>query len=193
MPPHFHLRTNKEGKNSLEIFTEQHEGLVEGGSNWLKDTSESCSVVAALIAGVAFATSSVIPGGSNEETGKPNYEGQPAFNAFAVTSLVALCFSVTALVMFLAILTSRKLAKDFRRDLPFKLLLGLSSLFISIASMLVAFCAAHFFVVKDKFKDILFPIYAATCLPVTFYAIAQFPLYVDLLRTIFTEVPRPID
>ena len=127
MPLHFHLRTNQEGKNSLEIFTEQHEGLVEGGSNWLKDTSESCSVVAALIAGVAFATSNAIPGGSNEETGKPNYEGQPAFNVFAITSLVALCFSVTALVMFLAILTSRKLAKDFRRDLPFKLLLGLSS------------------------------------------------------------------
>ena len=59
--------------------------------------------------------------------------------------------------------------------------------------MLVAFCAAHFFVVKDKFKGILFPIYAATCLPVSFYAIAQFPLYVDLLGAIFITVPQPSD
>ena len=124
MPPHFHLRTNREGKNSLEIFTEQHEALVKDSSEWLNKISESCSVVGALVASVAFATSSSIPGGNNE-TGKQNYGSQPAFNVFAIASLMALFFSVTELIMFLAILTSRKLAQDFRRNLPLKLLLGL--------------------------------------------------------------------
>ncbi|KAK7333549.1 hypothetical protein VNO80_30324 [Phaseolus coccineus] len=188
VPEHFTFRSNKDKKTSGEIFKEKHKDMLKESSEWLKETSNSCSVVAALIAGVSFATSSSVPGGTDK--GKPELEGQPAFDTFAITSLVGLCFSVTALIMFLAILTSRKQAQDFRMSLPLKLLFGLSSLFVSISSMLVSFCAAHFFVLKDKYKNILFPIYIATCLPVTFYAVLQFPLYVDLLKAIFNKVPR---
>ncbi|KAI9119024.1 hypothetical protein K1719_009699 [Acacia pycnantha] len=189
-PTHFVFLTNKNDETPEQIFTRDHEKLVQSSSEWLKDTSESCSVVAALVAGVSFATSSQVPGGTDDETGKPRLEGQPAFELFAVTGLIGLCFSVTALVMFLSILTSRKQPKDFRRNLPLKLLLGLSSLFVSIASMLISFCAAHFFVLEDKFKKGVFPLYAATCLPVSFYAIAQFPLYMDLLKSIVRSVPQ---
>ncbi|BAT88896.1 hypothetical protein VIGAN_05254000 [Vigna angularis var. angularis] len=189
VPEHFTFRTNKDDKTGGEIFKQKHKDLVKESSEWLKETSNSCSVVAALIAGVSFATSSSVPGGTDK--GKPELEGQPAFDAFAIASLIGLCFSVTALIMFLAILTSRKQAQDFRKSLPLKLLFGLSSLFVSIASMLVSFCAAHFFVLKDKYKNILFPVYIATCLPVTFYAVVQFPLYADLLKAIFKKVPQP--
>ncbi|KAL2568744.1 hypothetical protein GLYMA_18G100200v4 [Glycine max] len=189
VPEHFAFRTNKDDKTAGEIFKQKHKDLVKESSEWLKETSNSCSVVAALIAGVSFATSSSVPGGT--EKGKPELEGQPAFDAFAIASLIGLCFSVTALIMFLAILTSRKQAQDFRKSLPLKLLFGLSSLFVSIGSMLVSFCAAHFFVLKDKYKNILFPVYIATCLPVTFYAVVQFPLYADLLKAIFKKVPQP--
>ncbi|KAK7316749.1 hypothetical protein RJT34_00434 [Clitoria ternatea] len=189
VPEHFIYRTNKEDKTAGEIFKQKHKDLVKESSEWMKETSNSCSVVAALIAGVSFATSSTLPGGT--ENGKPALEGQPAFDAFAIASLIGLCFSVTALIMFLAILTSRKQAQDFRKSLPLKLLFGLSSLFVSIASMLVSFCAAHFFVLKDQYKNILFPVYVATCLPVTFYAVVQFPLYFDLLKAIFKKVPQP--
>ena len=180
------FRINKEGKTPGEVFTQAHEKLVIDSSDWLKETSNSCSVVAALIAGVSFATSSSVPGGTNDQ-GKAPLEGHPAFAVFAVSSLASLCFSITALIMFLSILTSRKQAKDFRKDLPIKLLLGLSSLFLGIASTLVTFCSANFFMLEHKFKNILFPIYAATCLPVSFYAIAQFPLYVDLVIAIFIK------
>ncbi|XP_054790249.1 uncharacterized protein LOC129295726 [Prosopis cineraria] len=190
-PQHFLFLTNKKEETPEQIFTRDHQGLVKDSSDWLKDTSESCSVVAALVAGVSFATSSAVPGGTNDETGKPTLEQQPAFEVFAITALMGLCFSVTALIMFLSILTSRKLPRDFKRSLPLKLLLGLSSLFVSIASMLISFCAAHFFVLEDKFKTAVFPLYAATCLPVSFYAILQFPLYVDLLNSIVAKVPRP--
>ncbi|XP_014517200.1 uncharacterized protein LOC106774669 isoform X1 [Vigna radiata var. radiata] len=189
VPEHFTFRTNKDDKTGGEIFKQKHKDLVKESSEWLKETSNSCSVVAALIAGVSFATSSSVPGGT--DNGKPELEGQPAFDAFAIASLIGLCFSVTALIMFLAIMTSRKQAQDFRKSLPLKLLFGLSSLFVSIASMLVSFCAAHFFVLKDKYKNILFPVYIATCLPVTFYAVVQFPLYADLLKAIFKKVPQP--
>ncbi|KAM1808477.1 hypothetical protein ACFX11_031356 [Malus domestica] len=190
MPLHFFARHNEKGRTAKQIFTETHTTIVKAGGEWLTNTSESCSVVAALIATVAFATSTTVPGGIKEESGTPTLENQPAFDIFAIASLVALCFSVTAMVMFLSILTSRYQEKDFGKDLPRKLLVGLTSLFVSITTMLVSFCAGHFFVLKDKLKYAAFPVYAITCLPVTFFAMAQFPLYVDLIWATFKKVPQ---
>ncbi|KAK8630687.1 hypothetical protein V6N13_079468 [Hibiscus sabdariffa] len=190
MPVHFFPRYNKDNKTPKDIFTETHKQLVDKGGAWLTNTSESCSVVAALIATVAFATSTTVPGGVKSESGTPTLENHPAFDVFAISSLITLCFSVTAVVMFLSILTSRYQEMDFRIDLPRKLLLGLTSLFVSIASVLVSFCAGHFFILKDKLKYAAFPVYAATCLPVTLFAIAQFPLYLDLAWALFKKVPK---
>ncbi|KAF5930426.1 hypothetical protein HYC85_031299 [Camellia sinensis] len=189
MALHFFVHYNKANETPKDIFTKSHKDLVKQGGEWLTTTSNSCSVVAALIATVAFATASSVPGGNSSE-GKPTLENQPAFNVFAIASLVALCFSVTALVMFLAILTSRNQERDFRISLPRKLLLGLTSLFVSITAMLVSFCAGHFFVLKDELKFVAIPVYAVTCLPVTFFAIAQFPLYFDLMWAMFKNVPQ---
>ncbi|XWS09142.1 hypothetical protein CRYUN_Cryun40dG0060600 [Craigia yunnanensis] len=187
---HFLVHYNKKGQTAKQLFTETHKALLKDGSEWLTKTSESCSVVAALIATVAFATSATIPGGVSDETGKPVLINEPAFGTFAIASLVALCFSITALVFFLAILTSRFEEKDFAMKLPRKLILGLTSLFTSIAAMLVSFCAGHFFELRDKLKFAAFPIYTVTCLPISFFALAQLPLYFDLLQAIFKKVPQ---
>ena len=56
--------------------------------------------------------------------------------------------------------------------------------------MLISFCAAHFFVLQDKLKYGVFPIYAVPCLPITFFAMAQFPLYFDLIWATFKKVPQ---
>ncbi|KAJ6405673.1 hypothetical protein OIU84_013601 [Salix udensis] len=173
---------NHRSETPKEMFSKSHQDLVKSGGEWLTSTSQSCSVVAALIATVAFATSSTVPGGNEEKTGTPILENQIAFKVFAITSLIALCFSITSVIMFLAILTSRYEAKDFGNDLPIKVLLGLTSLFVSIAAILVCFCAGHFFVLSDELKFATFPLYGVACLPVTFFAIAQFPLYIDLIK-----------
>ncbi|KAL5561755.1 hypothetical protein UlMin_031502 [Ulmus minor] len=184
-PKHFFVRYNSEDKTPDEIFTKTHTELVKSGGEWMKKTAESCSLVAALIATVAFATSTALPGGVDDQSGKPHLETRPGFQVFAIASLIALCFSVTSLVMFLAILTSRYQEKDFGKNLPWKLLLGLTSLFVSIASILVSFCAGHFFVIEDTIRYAAFPVYAFTGVPVTFFAAAQFPLYFDLIRATF--------
>ncbi|KAJ8634953.1 hypothetical protein MRB53_009220 [Persea americana] len=121
----------------MEVFHEEHKEMVKEGVQWLTKTSESCSVVAALVALVAYASATTVPGGLKEGTGTPLLRGQPAFNIFIIASLLALCLSVTALTMFLSILTSRFQTSDFLRNLPRRLILGLSSLFVSIAAMLV--------------------------------------------------------
>lgn len=75
-------------------------------------------MVAALIATVAFATSATVPGGVDQTTGSPILGDEPGFNVFAIASLVSLCFSVTALIFFLTILTSWYQENDFAIDLP---------------------------------------------------------------------------
>nr|XP_012570549.1 uncharacterized protein LOC105851980 isoform X3 [Cicer arietinum] len=189
VPKHFTIKTNKKNKTAGETFKDKHNCLVQKGSEWLKTTSESCSVVAGLLAGVSFATSSTIPGGNKGDTGEPALEGKLPFDTFAMSSLIGLCFSVTALIMFLSILVSRKEAIDFRIDLPRKLLWGLSSLFLSIIAMFIAFCSGNFFLIDQKYKQIVLPIYIFTCFPVTLYAI----LYIELLRGILTKIPMRID
>ncbi|XP_041020515.1 ankyrin repeat-containing protein ITN1-like [Juglans microcarpa x Juglans regia] len=190
IPPNFVPRYNKERETPEEVFIKTHRTLLNKGSEWLTKTSQSYSVVAALIATVAFATSTTVPGGLKQDTGIPTLENKPAFQLFAISSLVALCFSVTALVMFLSILTSRNQERDFGKDLPRKLLIGLTSLFFSIAAVLISFCSGHFFVVQNNVKYVAFAVYAATCLPITFFAAVQFPLYFDLIHATFTKVPR---
>ncbi|KAF4350164.1 hypothetical protein G4B88_019293 [Cannabis sativa] len=187
MPENFFVEYNDKGETPETIFTKDHKNLVKSGSEWMSKTAESCSLVAALIATVAFATSTSLPGGTNEENGKPMLANQPAFRVFAVASLIALSFSVTSLVMFLTILTSRFSENNFEKILPWKLLMGLTSLFLAIVSMIIAFCAGHFFVLNDSIKVAAFPVYAVTAIPISFFAAAQFPLYVDLVFATFAS------
>ena len=184
MPPNLMLYNNA-GKTALEVFTNTHEELVQQGGKWLYKTSNSCSVVAALIATVAFTTTTNVPGGV--EKGKPVRGKELAFQVFSISSLISLCCSVTSLVIFLGILTSRYRENEFKMALPTKLLGGLSLLLISIAAILVSFCAGHFFIVDDQFRSVAVPIYAVTCLPAA--ALGHLPLYMDLICAILTKVP----
>ena len=187
MPPNLMLYNNA-GKTALEVFTNTHEELVQQGGKWLYKTSNSCSVVAALIATVAFTTTTNVPGGV--EKGKPVHGKELAFQVFSISSLISLCCSVTSLVIFLGILTSRYRENEFKMALPTKLLGGLSLLLISIAAILVSFCAGHFFIVDDQFRSVAVPIYAVTCLPAAaIFALGHLPLYMDLICAILTKVP----
>ncbi|RVW70806.1 hypothetical protein CK203_061956 [Vitis vinifera] len=172
-------------ETALEVFTNTHEELVQQGGKWLYKTSNSCSVVAALIATVAFTTTTNVPGGV--EKGKPVRGKELAFQVFSISSLISLCCSVTSLVIFLGILTSRYRENEFKMALPTKLLGGLSLLLISIAAILVSFCAGHFFIVDDQFRSVAVPIYAVTCLPAAaIFALGHLPYtwisYVPFLR-----------
>ncbi|KAL2322802.1 hypothetical protein Fmac_027181 [Flemingia macrophylla] len=112
VPGHFTVRTNKMEITPGEIIRVSHTRLMEDASKWFKKTSESSSVVAAVHAGVSFAASTTVTGGVNTD------KGTPAFQAFEMLPLMGLCFSVTSLIMFLSILTSRKEIKDFETNLP---------------------------------------------------------------------------
>ncbi|CAI9771172.1 unnamed protein product [Fraxinus pennsylvanica] len=189
VPPLSFAHNNNRGETPRKIFIQTHRKLVKEGTNWLIKTSESCSVIAALIATVAFATSATVPGGLKEDTGHPVLENKTAFDVFSVTSLVALTLSVTALVFFLSINTSRWQERDFKLTLPRKLLLGLSSLFASIVAMLISFCAGHTFILREKLRYAAVPIYGVAFIPVAFFALVQLQLCYDLLWSTIIKVP----
>ena len=188
--PHFFRSYNKYNITPREIFTDTHKELVQRSGEWLKRTSESCSVVAALIATVAFATSTTVPGGVHEDTGIPTLEARTAYEVFTISSLIALAGSVNSVVLFLSILASRFQERDFGRILPRKLILGLTFMCMSISSMLVSFCAGHFLGINNKLRYAAIPIYAVTCLPVTISALSHLPLYLKLVWSTYNKVPQ---
>ncbi|XP_026427163.1 uncharacterized protein LOC113323117 isoform X2 [Papaver somniferum] len=181
------FKRNKEGYTAQFVFTTEHKELLKEAEDWMKDTSGSCMIVAALIATVAFAAAFTVPGGNISDTssiknGAPVFLGKDSFTVFAVADAFALFSSITSVLMFLAIYTSRYAEMDFLKSLPQKLIIGLATLFTSMAAILVAFCASLFIVVGNKG---LIPIVLFGCVPVVLFAWLQLPLFYEMVRSTY--------
>nr|POF04620.1 ankyrin repeat-containing protein itn1 [Quercus suber] len=197
VPPYLIKNRNKEGQTAEELFTIQHKQLVADGQEWLMRTAKACTIVAVLIATVAFTCAYTIPGGSNSKTGLPLLDTETPFHVFTISDAVSLCFSLTSVVVFLSIMTSRMHEKDFRRSLPLKLGLGLTTLFYAVAAMMVAFAATLVLMMRERLHWAAIPIYTVTCCPVTIFIALQFRLYLniswftlcDVLQSLVNSLP----
>ncbi|KAJ8444787.1 hypothetical protein Cgig2_032112 [Carnegiea gigantea] len=167
VPPSQKEAKNKDGKTPKMVFRDAHQKLMKDGAQWMKTTATSCTVAAALIATVAFAAVIHAPEGNNRE----DPVTLSAFGVFAVTDAVSLFSSVTAILMFLSILTSRYSQEDFLYALPRGLIFGLSMLFISILTMMAAFAAAIILVFGRVKAVILIPLGGLAVLPVSLFVI----------------------
>ncbi|KAL5538684.1 hypothetical protein UlMin_043128 [Ulmus minor] len=175
---------NKEGKTARELFTETHKDLVIAGEKWMKETASSCTVVAALIITIMFAAAFTAPGGYNEDTGLPMFLNKKSFRVFIISDALSLFSSTTSALMFLGILTSRYAEDDFLRSLPTKLIIGLSTLFFSIAAMMVSFSAALLILLDGK-SWILISAGFLSGLPVLLFVVMQFRLLFDVVRSTY--------
>ncbi|KAH9750714.1 ANK REP REGION domain-containing protein [Citrus sinensis] len=142
------------------------------------------SVVAALIITVVFAAAFTVPGGSDSR-GIPNLLHEKSFMVFAISDMLALFSSITSVLMFLGILTSRYAEDDFLVSLPRKLIIGLVALFFSIANMMVAFGATVHISLSNKWNLLIIPIALVGCVPVTLFALLQFPLLLDMYSSTY--------
>ncbi|KAI3925854.1 hypothetical protein MKW92_019335 [Papaver armeniacum] len=181
---------NVTGDTARFVFTEEHKKLVATGEKWMKETSGSCMVVATLIATVAFAAAFTLPGGNISElespkNGFPVFLRKNTFAMFALADAVALFSSITSVIMFLAIMTSRYSEEDFLISLPQKLILGLANLFLSMASILVAFGAALFLALRDRFAWTPIPIAIFGLLSMFLFALEEFPLFFQMVRVTY--------
>nr|GEY54347.1 ankyrin repeat-containing protein [Tanacetum cinerariifolium] len=181
IPPYMRYIKNNQGKTAYELFSENNQELVSKGLKWTKD----CMVVTALIITVAFAVAFTVPGGYDQETGIPIFNPETSFLVFMIADGVSLFSSSTSLLVFLSILTSPHGQHDFLYSLPKKLMIGLVTLFISVAAMMVTFAASFFVLYRNthKWLPILISILAAT--PVIIFAALQYPLLMDMFRSMY--------
>ncbi|XP_026399873.1 uncharacterized protein LOC113295764 isoform X2 [Papaver somniferum] len=178
---------NKDGYTAQQIFIDKHKGLVKEGEKWMRDTAQSCMLVATLISTVVFAAVFTVPGG-NYNNANGNINGLPillnknSFIVFAVADALALFSSVTSILMFLAILTSRYSEEDFLKALPQKFILGLGTLFFSIATMMISFGSAVDIMLSQRLAWIIVPIILLGCMPVKLFLWMLFPLFVEMIH-----------
>ncbi|WCJ33203.1 hypothetical protein M5689_014579 [Euphorbia peplus] len=176
VPPEFVSLQNMNGLTADDVFMSTHGKLIKHGSELLSKTSESCSVVAALIATVAFATSAVDAPSSDSNI--PLFLGVPFFDFYCLFGLLALCFSLVSLLYFLALRVSSFRVIDFGENLPMKLFLGLMFLLLSMVCILASFCFRHYSLLEnDTMKLIVIPIYILTSIRVLTLAAYQLPFY----------------
>lgn len=150
----------------------------------MKNTANSSMVVAALIATVVFAAAFTVPGG-NDGKGSPILLGKHWFLVFAIADSIALFTSSTSILFFSSILTSRYAEDDFLESLPTKLMVGLTTLFVSIIAMMVAFSAALFIIFFRNMTWVPIPLALVACVPVFLFALLQYRLLADVLHSTY--------
>ncbi|KAJ6292332.1 hypothetical protein OIU78_024495 [Salix suchowensis] len=180
IPSHYVPLLNKEGKTARECFEIAHEEKLQKAQTWIKETSQSCSTVAALVSTVVFAAAYTVPGGSDEK-GKPIFINSPYFLIFTVTDVVSLASSLTSLVMFLSLLTSPFELKDFQTSLPRKLIVGLFFLFFSVLTTMISFGATILILIQTERELTTLLLSIASFLPVFVFGIMQFRMFVSFM------------
>lgn len=173
---------NDNGKTPVELFNETHQELMEEGEQWMKGTSSSCTIVAALVVTIVFAAAITVPGGNKQDTGLPFFSTRKAFIIFAISDALALFSSTSSLLLFLSIQSSHYAEQDFLSALPKRLICGFLTLFLSILFMMIAFASTLQIVFGDTTSWILVPVIGLACIPVTLFASLQFPRLIDMIK-----------
>ncbi|XP_075673135.1 uncharacterized protein LOC142642624 isoform X3 [Castanea sativa] len=185
VPPSYIKMRNSKNQTPKELFAEEHKKLLKEGEKWMKSTATSCMLVATLIATVVFAAVITVPGGENNNTGVPIFLREKWFFIFLISDAIALFSSSASIIMFLSILTSRYAENDFLISLPTRLMFGISTLFISIATMVLAYTGAIFLIHDHKYVWVPTLIVFLACATVTLFAWQHFHLWVDTIRSTY--------
>ncbi|KAI3913506.1 hypothetical protein MKW98_003985 [Papaver atlanticum] len=188
--PTYKESENEENETPKDVFAREHQGLAEKGEKWLKDTASSCMVVGTLIITVVFAAAFTVPGGNYQESdiirkGTPIFLYEKPFTVFVVADVLAFFSSVTSVLMFLSILTSRYAMEEFLELLPKRLIVGLATLFFSIAAMMVAFAATLCMVLNQRLSWAFVPIAVIATFPLYLYVFLQFPLLIEMIHSTY--------
>ncbi|KAJ9553826.1 hypothetical protein OSB04_017871 [Centaurea solstitialis] len=189
----FRGKRNHKGKTAYEIFSEENKDVISQGVNWMRD----CVVVATLIVTVAFAVAFTVPGGNIQESGNqgsgkiiqevgiPIFVRKRGFLVFLIADAISLSSASTSLLLFLSLLTSRHGERDFILSLPTKLSVGLIALVISVAAMMVTFCASFFVLYKKDVKWVPITVVVLASIPVLMFVGFQYNLLKDMIASMF--------
>ncbi|KAJ7969105.1 Ankyrin repeat-containing protein family [Quillaja saponaria] len=175
---------NLDGMKPRELFTKNHEDLVRDGEKWAKETATSFTVVGTLITTIMFAVAFTVPGGNNQDTGIPIFVHDKMFSVFIVADAISLFAASTSVLIFLGILTSRYAEDDFLKALPTKLLAGLVTLFLSVVTMMIVFCAAISIMLQGHSQIVIVAISLGS-VPVIIFVPLQFRLFAVIFNSTY--------
>ncbi|KAH7861292.1 hypothetical protein Vadar_024255 [Vaccinium darrowii] len=167
---------NTQHKTAQQLFEEMNKPLREEATEWIKRTAENCSIVAVLIATVAFASAYTIPGGSDQSTGFPILLNRPFFVVFTTADVLSITLALTAVIIFLRILT-------FTFRLEEMLMLGVTLLIVSVTMMMIAFAATVILMTHNRGNWTKVALFTASFVPVSIFAVSYLPLYLSLMKT----------
>ncbi|MCL7032507.1 hypothetical protein MKW94_012987 [Papaver nudicaule] len=139
LPPHMLSKKNYNNQYAYQVFTETHTDLREKGERWLKEGSNNCMLISALIATVMFASAFTAPGGNNSESGRPVLLRNQDFGPFLHYVGLSLFFSLISLGLFLSIHASPFNEHDFYFRLPLRSVFAITALFNSVTFTVCAF------------------------------------------------------
>ncbi|KAF7820269.1 ankyrin repeat-containing protein NPR4-like isoform X1 [Senna tora] len=201
VPEGHRVYQNLRGMQPQDVFKESHKDLRKEGEKWMKETASSCSLVGILVVTIMFAAAFTVPGGNNQESGypiflKPGGNNQESgysiilkkrlFILFVISDALSLFSSTTSVLVFLGIFTSRYAEEDFLKSLPTKLIIGLSTLFVSIATMMIAFSTTIFLMLQHRSHSwIHLLVIMLASVPVTLFVLLQFPLLVQMISSTY--------
>ena len=129
-----------------------------------------------------FAATFTVPGGNFGDTGIAVFYRHKAFMVFIISDTLSLYSATTAVLMFLYILTSRYAEGRFLEILPKRLIIGLASLFFSIAS---AFGATLYLTLSHGLEWVAIPLSLLAAVPVSLYALLQYPLFFEIVSSTY--------
>ncbi|XP_027091114.1 uncharacterized protein [Coffea arabica] len=172
------LKTEKnlDDKTPQELFFDAHQELLKNAKEWMKDTSNSCTVVGALVATVSFAAVITVPGGNDNATGIAVLARNKLFMVFLVSNSISLANSAASLLMFLSVQTSRYSEEDFLESLPQTFVRGLFILFIAIVTMMISFGTAIGLSLQSSFKWAHIATFIVACFPAIILGMSHLPL-----------------
>ncbi|KAI3958097.1 hypothetical protein MKW98_020739 [Papaver atlanticum] len=186
VPPRYKEMRNKDNFTPKTLFSLQHKDLAKEAEKWMKEMAQACIIVTALIATVMFAAPFTLPGGTDQNTGVSLTLQSRAFKVFIVSDVISLFASCTSLLMFFSILTARYAERDFLTSLPRRLILGLFTLFFSIATMVATFTATVVIVFRGEAQSRAYIwVSILACLPVLMFAFLQFRLFGNLILSTY--------
>ena len=162
-------RTKKNDQTPRQLLIESHKELMKEGEKWMKEIANSCTAVdtlITLIVTIMFAAAITVPGGNKQESGLPMFLNVKVFNA------LSLLFASISLLMFLGFTSTSYKVKDFHYSLPRRMMIGISTLIISMATMMITFCASLFIILKGN-SSVIIPAICLASVPVAQFAWMQ--------------------
>ncbi|KAI3818889.1 hypothetical protein L1987_12710 [Smallanthus sonchifolius] len=162
------IKLNSRSMTAERLFNENNNARRKEAKEWMIESAKNYTVVAVLIATVAFAAEYTVPGGPNPETGEPILKKKALFKFFTIADAMSLSAALTSVIMFLNIITSSYRFKDFEKSLVRKLKVGMAMLMVSVAMLMVAFAATLVLTISSgqKWTDI------------TLYVVSFFPVII---------------